>query len=174
MATTLTSALVYVYFHLETEGACSRPRCQDLVPVLIFLPVALLANALAGQARLRTAEAEQRRREAEASRDELGVLAEQQAALRRVATLVARGVSPAEVFTAVADELARCLHVVNAGLLRYEPDGTGFVAAVQYEPGVTKMPVTGERIPLAGDDVDRGSYTAAAPPGLTATKHAGS
>ena len=153
VATTLASALVYVYFHLQTEGSFLPTKVQDLVAILIFLPVALLANILAGQARLRTAEAEQRRREAEVSRDELGVLAEQQAALRRVATLVARGVSPAEVFTAVADELARCLHVVNAGLLRYEPDGTGFVAAVHYEPGMTKMPVTGERIPLAGDDV---------------------
>jgi PAS domain S-box-containing protein len=88
-----------------------------------------------------------------ASRDELSVLAAQQAALRRVATLVARGASPAEVFAAVADELARVLDVVNAGLLRFEADGTGFVVAVRYEPGITDMPVTGERIPLAGDDV---------------------
>jgi GAF domain-containing protein len=87
------------------------------------------------------------------SRDQLLVLAEQQAALRRVATLVARGASPSEVFSAVADELARVLHVVNAGLLRYEPDGSGYVVGVQYEPGITSMPVTGERIPLAGDDV---------------------
>jgi len=80
-------------------------------------------------------------------------LADQQAALRRVATLVARGASPSEVFAAVSNELARVLHVVNAGLLRFEPDGTGFVVAVQYEAGITEMPVTGERIPLAGDDV---------------------
>jgi PAS domain S-box-containing protein len=80
-------------------------------------------------------------------------LADQQAALRRVATLVARGASPSEVFAAVSNELARVLHVVNAGLLRFEPDGTGFVVAVQYEAGITQMPVTGERIPLAGDDV---------------------
>ena len=87
------------------------------------------------------------------SHDELGVLAEHQAALRRVATLVARGASPSEVFAAVSDELARCLHAVNAGLLRYEPDGSGCVVDVQYEPGITNMPVAGERIPLAGDDV---------------------
>ncbi|MCW3064962.1 MAG: domain S-box, partial [Solirubrobacterales bacterium] len=41
----------------------------------------------------------------EASRDELRVLADEQAALRRVATLVARGVPPAEIFSAVADEV---------------------------------------------------------------------
>ena len=83
----------------------------------------------------------------------MSVLAEQQAALRRVATLVARGANPQEVFAAVADELARVLHVLNAGLLRYEPDGSGYVVAVGYQPGIAKMPVTGEHIPLGGDDV---------------------
>jgi signal transduction histidine kinase len=43
--------------------------------------------------------------------------------------------------------------VVNAGLLRYEPDGTGLVVAVHYQPGRSKMPGSGERIPLAGDDL---------------------
>jgi PAS domain S-box-containing protein len=103
--------------------------------------------------RLEQDELQQAQAVAVASRDELSVLAQQQAALRRVATLVARGTSPSKVFAAVADELARVLHVINAGLLRYEPDGTGFVVAVRYEPGITEMPVTGERIPLAGDDV---------------------
>ena len=93
------------------------------------------------------------RHELRASRDSLSVLATQQAALRRVATHVARGASPSEVFAVVTEELARCLHVFNAGLLRFEPDGTGLVVAVQYVPGVKNMPVTGERIPLAGDDV---------------------
>ena len=151
--TTLASAVVYLYVHLEPEGGFLPTRAQDWVAIVIFLPIALLANVLAGQGRLRALEADQRRREAEAHRDELRVLADQQAALRRVATLVARGVAPSEVFSAAADELARCLHVVNAGLLRYEPDGTGFVVAVGYEPGITEMPVTGERIPLTGDDV---------------------
>ena len=36
-------------------------------------------------------------------------LADEQAALRRVATLVAGGARPAEVFTAVADELGRLI-----------------------------------------------------------------
>ena len=90
----------------------------------------------------------------EASRDELSVLAGQQAALRRVATLVARGASPEEVFAAVSDELARLLDLVNvAGLLRYEADGTGCVVAARYEPGITKLPVTGERISFSGDDI---------------------
>jgi PAS domain S-box-containing protein len=90
---------------------------------------------------------------AEASRDKLGELAEQQAALRGVATLVARGASPSEVFAAVSDELAGVMHVMNAGLLRYEPDGSGVVVAVRYEPGITKVPPSGARMALVGDDV---------------------
>ena len=58
----------------------------------------------------------------EASRDALGALAEQQAALRRIATLVAQGVSPDEVFCAVAEEMGRCLRVAGAAVSRYEDD----------------------------------------------------
>jgi signal transduction histidine kinase len=87
------------------------------------------------------------RRMIKASRDELGVLAEQQAALRRVATLVARGVPPSEVFSAVAAELARCLSVYYAVLSRYEPDGGYVVVAARNHPALTKMPV-GERFSL--------------------------
>jgi hypothetical protein len=43
----------------------------------------------------------------EASRDELARLAEEHAALRRVATLVARGAPPEELFTAVVEEAER-------------------------------------------------------------------
>jgi signal transduction histidine kinase len=58
------------------------------------------------------------------SRGELARLAEEQAALRRVATLVARGAPQQEVFAAVIDEVGRLLPVFNASMVRYEPDGT--------------------------------------------------
>jgi GAF domain-containing protein len=57
------------------------------------------------------------------SRAALARLAEEQAALRRVATLVARGAAPEEVFTAVAGEVGQLLPVDQAALCRYEPDG---------------------------------------------------
>jgi signal transduction histidine kinase len=150
----LASAVVYVHFHhLQTGGSIIAVWARDWVAVTVFLVVALAAAALAGLARSRAAEAVERRRQVEAGHDELSALAAQQVALRRVATLVAQGASPSDVFAVVADELARCLHVVNAGLLRFEPDNTGYVVAVRYEPGITTMPVTGERIPLGGGDV---------------------
>jgi GAF domain-containing protein len=64
------------------------------------------------------------------SGDELQLVAEEQAALRRVATLVAQGVSPEEVFAAVVEEVGRLLPVEIADMGRYEPGGTiTFVAA---------------------------------------------
>ena len=50
--------------------------------------------------------------------------AEEQAALRRVATLVAQGVPPTTVFGAVADEVGRLLDNPSAAVLRYESDGS--------------------------------------------------
>ncbi|HVQ50030.1 MAG TPA: DUF4118 domain-containing protein [Mycobacterium sp.] len=150
----LASAAVYVAFHhRQTGSTIAASWAQNWVAASVFLIVALSAATIAGAARAHAAEADLRRRQAEAGHGELSALAEQQAALRRVAILVARGGTPSEVFTAVADELALCLHVVNAGLLRFEADGTGYVVAVRYEPGITTMPVTGEHIPLGGDDV---------------------
>ena len=52
------------------------------------------------------------------------VLAEEQAALRRIATLVALGMPPDEVFTAVTVEVVRLLPVDFARMGRYDSDGT--------------------------------------------------
>ena len=55
----------------------------------------------------------------------VGRLADEQAALRRVATLVAHESSPAEVFAAVAEEVAGLLGVEDMRMVRYEADGDG-------------------------------------------------
>jgi PAS domain S-box-containing protein len=49
-------------------------------------------------------------------------LAEEQAALRRVATLVAQAASPQGLFDAVAEEAGRLLPAANVSIGRYEPD----------------------------------------------------
>jgi len=84
--------------------------------------------------------------------DPLSMLAEQQASLRRVATLVARGVDPAEVFTVVADELARCLNVAHAALVRRDSDGTAVLLAGHHEPESIKIP-QGQRFSLDSETV---------------------
>src|SRR4051794_35381568 len=50
----------------------------------------------------------------------LAVLADEQSALRRVATLVAAGPEPDAVFTAVAEEAGRLLRAGSAATIRYE------------------------------------------------------
>jgi signal transduction histidine kinase len=85
------------------------------------------------------------------SRAELAHLAEEQAALRRVATLVARGVAPAEVFAAVIEEVGQLLSVEFANLGRYEPDGTITFVATWGSSG-ERFPV-GSRWPLGGENL---------------------
>jgi hypothetical protein len=69
-------------------------------------------------------------------------LAVEQAALRRVAALVARGVGPLEVFGAVAEEMRRCVPAHTAGLWRFETDGEiTMVAAAAHPAALTKWPV---------------------------------
>ncbi|WP_270045980.1 GAF domain-containing protein [Solirubrobacter ginsenosidimutans] len=58
------------------------------------------------------------------ARTEVARLANEQAALRRVATLVARGVPPSDLFDAVAEEVAALLGADLAGMIRYENDDT--------------------------------------------------
>ena len=59
--------------------------------------------------------------------DEIRRLADEQAALRRVATLVARGMAPEPVLHAVADEAAALLGCDAAAIVRFEGDGTATV-----------------------------------------------
>ena len=80
-------------------------------------------------------------------------LAAEQAALRRVATLVARGVEPLAVFGAVAEEMRRCLPADTAGLWRFDTDGQiTIVAAAAHPAALAKWPV-GTRTPLEGNTI---------------------
>jgi signal transduction histidine kinase len=75
----------------------------------------LLATAIANA---------ENRAELEASEAHARELAREQAALRRVATLVAHGASPDELFSAVAKEVAGVIEVPVVGINRYEADRT--------------------------------------------------
>jgi hypothetical protein len=59
-----------------------------------------------------------------ASRAELARLADEQAALRRVATPAARAVPPSELFGAVGEEVGRLVGADLAAMIRYESDNT--------------------------------------------------
>lgn len=64
------------------------------------------------------------------ARAELRRLADEQAALRRVATLVAHGVAPDVVFAAVAHELSQLTRADITGIFRFESDGTATLMGV--------------------------------------------
>jgi PAS domain S-box-containing protein len=132
----------------SSRGASVRfeDRCVRCDGTVVWLDWTMVADhgVIYGAARDIT---ERRRQE-----HELRVLADQQASLRRVATLVARGVAPSEVFSAVAVELARCLGMHNSCLLRYEHDGSGVLLAAGVDPGWMKVPI-GTRVSFEGDNV---------------------
>jgi signal transduction histidine kinase len=84
------------------------------------------------------------------ARSQVDRLAEEQAGLRRVATLVARGVPPAEVFEAVAREAGQLLGVDAMHMGRYD-DGAAISVAGWSRSG-DHLPV-GTRVELDGTNV---------------------
>jgi signal transduction histidine kinase len=97
----------------------------------------LVAGTLLGQL------AASARRRAEESEREVRVLAEEQAALRRVATLVAVESAPEDVFASVTEEVGRLLGIDLTTLLRYESDGSATVVAAWNREG--RRPTLGSR-----------------------------
>jgi signal transduction histidine kinase len=85
------------------------------------------------------------------SRAALRELADRQAAVGRVATLVAGGATPDVVFDAVTEETLALLGANGTALMRYEGDGTALVLSQLHRD----RPPThvGARIPLEGDSV---------------------
>jgi signal transduction histidine kinase len=77
-------------------------------------------------------------------------IAEEQAALRRVAVLVARGAAPDEVFTAVTTEAGRLLGADQAAVGRYDADNTVTIVARWSMAGEERPFV---RTPLGGRNV---------------------
>jgi signal transduction histidine kinase len=80
-------------------------------------------------------------------------IADEQAALRRVATLVARAAPPQEVFTAVAEEVGRLLAADFAVLVRYDPPDTVELVGTWTSTGAPAPTPVGGRPPLGGRNV---------------------
>ena len=124
-----------------SAGPVDRPKSTEQVVWMtpqwrrgrfwVDIALAVVAGvAVATQAGRRAARSEQAR----------GVLADEQAALWRVATLVARQPSPAEVFAAVTEETARTarlLHLDSAHLVAYGRDQTATVVGAYNLPGTS-------------------------------------
>jgi signal transduction histidine kinase len=84
--------------------------------------------------------------------EQLAQLADEQAALRRVATLVAEGATPHRVFDGVRHEVARMFNAPLSVLLRYDADGTATVLATAdgyLGPVGRSWPVEGDSSAIA-------------------------
>jgi signal transduction histidine kinase len=140
-AITLRDSGVVVGTLLVPSGlpAAARQRVERIVPSL----EALLAA---------TRDRQEITEQLQASHGEITALAEQQAALRRVATQVARGAEPREVYPLAVNELARGLGVAHATLIGYDIEGVAIVLASRDSPDRMTFAV-GERFPLDGDSL---------------------
>ena len=87
----------------------------------------------------------------EAEIRELGRLVKEQAALRRVATLVARGAPSGSLFAVVAEQVADVLGAPLVGIVRYDADGTA--TEVASHPDRREGSRAGMRWPLEGASV---------------------
>jgi signal transduction histidine kinase len=80
-------------------------------------------------------------------------LLKEQAALRRVAMLVARDAPARVIFESVCEEVAAVLGVTTTNLVRYEDDGTASVVGAWAQEGAPLMPVATVPLPLDGATV---------------------
>ena len=87
-----------------------------------------------------------------AARHRHELVAAEQAALRRVATLIARGASPRAVFDAVCEETGHLIAASNVNLAQFTPDGFNLTVA-GWSLRETHVP-TGTRLPLDGETVN--------------------
>jgi signal transduction histidine kinase len=133
--------LGFGYFRDWPNDSFDPTDLRNWVVIGVFLVITLMANTLAGVARARAAEAER--------------TAERQAALRRVATAVAQGLPPGDVFSTVTTELAHALHVEHAALFRHEADGTAVLVAESGGGGGQPMSV-GRTAPIVVDGQEWG------------------
>jgi signal transduction histidine kinase/CHASE3 domain sensor protein len=87
----------------------------------------------------------------EANRDALRLAGDEQAALRRVATLVARGAPPTEVFASVAQEVGQILEVDFTLVSRYDEDRVVEIVGGWSRAGPTAF--VGARTKIGGNNV---------------------
>ncbi len=87
------------------------------------------------------------------ARVDLRVHADEQSALRRVATLVAAGAAPEDIFAAVAAEAGRLLDAGFTSVSRYDADGTAAIIGAWTRTGTRQAAAVGARVSLGGRNV---------------------
>ncbi|MEA2445967.1 MAG: hypothetical protein QOJ12_3259 [Thermoleophilales bacterium] len=114
----MAAMLAYDWFYLPPTHPFGFPDAAELAELIVVLAVGVLLGQLAVQATRRAATSEAAR----------AALVDEQAALRRVAILVARGAPRPEIFAAVAREVGRVLGTAHAYVGRFEGERAATVA----------------------------------------------
>jgi len=164
---------VYDWFYLPPTHPLEFPDSANLVDLIVYLGVAALLGELAAHAGRRAEAAERAHAE----------IADEQTALRRVATLVARGAPAHELFAAVAAEAGTLLDVHGILIARHA-DRTELVQVAEWsKPGYEPPPydrakLEGTSVSAAGQrgvarvgawDSSCGAHARGLAPGLTRT-----
>jgi signal transduction histidine kinase len=141
---------ITVWNTAQNDGPFVRDTItQSLLTTQLFITIAALTSlVLAAE----TAERTRSGQALAASEASQRALADEQAALRRVATLVATGVPAARLFERVTEEVARLLAMPGASVLRYDGTRTATVVAGWSEDGLLSLPLA-STVDLDGDTV---------------------
>jgi signal transduction histidine kinase len=135
------SGLTFDFFFFPPLFVFTPSDAHTEAIVVIAGVTAVVVSELAQRVRRRAGEAESLARDVQ-------LVAEEQAALRRVATLVAQAAPPEEVFAAVAAEAGHLLDVEVTVMSRYDPGGATIVA-LWSNSSAARLPV-GTRVELGG------------------------
>src|SRR4051794_34716913 len=147
---TLVVCSIAVWNTAQNDGPFVRESITDsLLATQLFIAISALTSLV-----LAAMTAERERAAAALSTSEASqrTLAEEQAALRRVATLVASEVPPSRLFEQVTKEVAQLLGMPGASVVRYEGPGTATVVGGWSDDGMLRLPIA-STINLDGDTV---------------------
>lgn len=134
----VASYLTFEFFFVLPLYSFAIARRDTAAALVISLVAAYGVSEIARRVVAHAGEARRRAQE----------LADQRAALQRVATTVAREYPSGEVFAAVAEEVGLLLGVEAAAINRYEPDGDAILVG-----GWGSVSEVGSRLKLDGDSV---------------------
>ena len=140
-AALLAATALTIWDTSNGSGAFVRSSLSDsLIATQLFVGVAALTSMILAAVTAERAESEAAARG----------LAHEQAALRRIATLVVSEADPARVFGQVMHEAARSLGVATATIVRYDEPGQVSVLGGWSESGSLLFPV-GSTIEIGGE-----------------------
>jgi signal transduction histidine kinase len=141
---------VTVWNTAQDEGPFVRDSITDsLLATQLFIATAALTSLLLAALTAERTRAARALAVSEAAQREL---ADEQAALRRVATLVAAESPPSHVFEQVTEEVARLLGLPGAGVVQYRPGQGATVVGAWSEDAALALPV-GMVLDIDGDTV---------------------